>query len=569
LLEGRLGRSFLGNTCICLKVNKLGGSAVHSLMHSGFVTWRRVGVRRVWVFIAIFAVLASYLPAAVLDPDELAKPGAELFTNGPVTTIEIEITKTGMDDLRRDPRVGVPAVVREGGKVYRDVAVHLKGAAGSFRGVDNKPGMMLNFSKMTPGQKFHGHKRLMLNNSVQDPSYLNEYLCGYLFRQAGVPSPRTGHALVVINGKQQGLYVTKEDYSEDFLKRWFKDTRGNLYDIHPGRDVSEEMRLDGGSGPTNWADLKAAAAACQERDPAVCWEKLQKTVDTERFLPFLVLETLSSHWDGYSNAKNNFRIYSDPTSGRLVFIPSDTDQTFREPGRDVYQPGDKGLVGQAIMRTPEGRRRYYQSVEYVANKVYNLAALTNRVQETAARLRPALVSWNANAGPEFDNQVKVCLDRLRQRDETVKAQVNRFADRGAKFKDGVCKLAGWGPTYEGGADLRKLDKPAALWIRAGKGGAPSWRSHTVLPPGHYQFEGKVKTVAVNALKTPQGEGAGLRVNGKAVRQNKLSGDADWQVLSYGFDVTTDGEEVDLVCELRANKGEAWFEVGSLQLKKVK
>ena len=99
---------------------------------------------------------------------------------------------------------------------------------------------------MDASQKFHGLKKLMLNNSIQDPSYLNERICGYLFRQAGVPSPRTGHALVVLNGKKLGLYVTKQDFGKDFLKRWFKDASGNLYDINPGREVSEEMRLDSG-----------------------------------------------------------------------------------------------------------------------------------------------------------------------------------------------------------------------------------------------------------------------------------------------------------------------------------
>ena len=286
-------------------MNKPGRAAVQKLMNCGFAQQRGGGVRLGWIFIAVFAVFAPLLPAAVLDADEWAEPGAELFTNGPVTTIEIEIPRTGIDSLRREPRLPVLAEVKEGGKVYRDVSVRLKGGEGSFQVVDAKPGLMLNFTKMDAGQKFHGLKKLMLNNSIQDPSYLNERICGYLFRQAGVPSSRTGHALVVLNGKKLGLYVTKQDFGKDFLKRWFKDASGNLYDINPGREVSEEMRLDFGHGPSNWLDLKAAAAACEERDPALCWEKLEKTVDMERFLPFFVLETLTWHYDGYSNARNN------------------------------------------------------------------------------------------------------------------------------------------------------------------------------------------------------------------------------------------------------------------------
>lgn len=522
-------------------------------------------------FILCLALLAAPLLRAelVLDADEPSKPGGELFTNGPVITIRLEINRTGMDALRRDPRVNVPAIVREGGQTYRDVAVHLKGAAGSFRPVDDKPGLMLNFSKLTPNQKFHGLTKIMLNNSVQDPTYLNEKIAGYLYRTAGVPSPRTSHALVELNGRKLGLYVLKEDFNDDFLKRHFGDDSGNLYDIKPGRDITEEMTLDFGRGPGNREDLRAAAAACQEREAEARWAKLQQTVDMERFLAFMAIETLTAHWDGYCAARNNFKIYAQAGTGQLVFFPNDLDQLFGDTGRNIYEPGANGLVAQTVLRTPAARRAYFERAEFIATNIFNLARLTNRVHQTAERVYAALAAWDKHAAEQFEQSRRETIQRLVQRDASLKSQIAEFARRRAKFDHGAFKPARWGPIYEGGADLQKKTKPDTLYIRAGHGGAPSWRSRTVVGPGTYRFEGRVKTSAVAALKTPLGEGAGLRVNAKPARQNQLSGTSDWQKLTYEFVVAEDGEEIELVCELRANQGEAWFDVESLQLVKVK
>jgi len=60
------------------------------------------------------------------------------------------------------------------------------------------------------------------------------------------------------------------------------------------------------------------------------------------------------------------------------------------------------------------------------------------------------------------------------------------------------------------------------------------------------------------------QGAGLRVAG-SVRESGLVGDSDWRTLSAEFEVTEETQDVELVCELRASGGEAWFGLESLRL----
>ena len=172
------------------------------------------------------------------------------FTNGTIPYLRLRIPATNMARLRSNARDYVRATVSEGDTVYQEVGIHLKGAAGSFRNVDDgKPAFTLNFDKFSDGQNFHGIDKLSLNNSVQDPTYMTEAICSELFLAAGVPTPRTTHAHVELNGHDLGLYVLKEGFDKTFLKRHFKNVKGNLYDGGFLREITEP--LEPFSCPTN------------------------------------------------------------------------------------------------------------------------------------------------------------------------------------------------------------------------------------------------------------------------------------------------------------------------------
>ena len=155
-------------------------------------------------------------------------PGEELFSDGKVRRIHLEVLPSAMEGLEKDSRSYVLASIREGRTRYENAALHLKGAKGSFRKLEEKPGFTLDFQRFAPGQTFYGLRRIHLNNSVEDPSYLNEKIGSELFRAAGVPAPRVAHALVSLNGRELGLYVVKEGFTRDFLGLYFKNTHGNL-----------------------------------------------------------------------------------------------------------------------------------------------------------------------------------------------------------------------------------------------------------------------------------------------------------------------------------------------------
>src|SRR5258708_39980905 len=72
-------------------------------------------------------------------------PLDDIFAGTNVLRIKIQIPQPGMNELRRTgwgnnrDRPVVLATVKEGDVIYTNVALHLKGSAGSFRPVDDNP----------------------------------------------------------------------------------------------------------------------------------------------------------------------------------------------------------------------------------------------------------------------------------------------------------------------------------------------------------------------------------------------------------------------------------------------
>jgi spore coat protein CotH len=315
-----------------------------------------------------------------------------------------------LQSLREKPREYSRATVVESNRTYRNVAIKLKGAAGSFRHVDDQPALTLSFNKFAEGQKFHGLRRIHLNNSVQDGSYLNEYLASELFREAGVPTPRVAWATVEFDGRKLGVYVLKEAFEKEFLGLTFARTDGNLYDGGFVRDVDQDLELDGGAGVQDHSDLHALADAASEMSAAKRWQQLQQVLDVDRFITYAAMSVMLADWDGYPLNRNNYRVYFNPTDGKAVFLPHGMDQLFQRPDMDLY-PGWHGLVARGLLETPEGRRRYEAKFKELYREVFLLPHMTNLIAKTVDVLTPALpdIDWRAR---HLGRQIKARIESL-------------------------------------------------------------------------------------------------------------------------------------------------------------
>lgn len=501
------------------------------------------------------------------------KPGADLFTtNRGVLYLRLQLEKSALDSLRRDPRRYVRAQLFEGDIHYRDVAVHLKGAAGSFRQVDDKPAMTVSLDRFTRNQNFYGLTKIHLNNSVQDSSYLAEYITGVMFRAANVPAPRVAHAVVELNGRKLGLYVLKEAFTKEFLSLHFPDTSGNLYDGGFVKDITEPLERDSGNGPQDHSDLKALVAAAQEKDPDLRWERLCMLLDMDRFINYLAIENMTWDWDGYPMNRNNYRIYHDPGTGRMVFLPHGTDQMFSQPGGPLLSPL-QGLLAVAIMRTGEARRLYRQRYCELFQTVYHAAELTNQLHQLEQRIQQTLPKDSAHLARELAGPAQDLRRRIMERARSIERQLKELPPATLKFTSPVVPLRQWRRQEEAfQARLEQGPDPQgtnALLIAAAQPLTASWRARVTLPAGRYRFCAAVQTSALKTSGPGAPGGAGLRASGDPRHPSAYTTNAPhWTTLECPLEITAPFEELELICELRHASGEARFAVDSLRLEKI-
>ncbi|HKQ38725.1 MAG TPA: CotH kinase family protein [Verrucomicrobiae bacterium] len=510
-------------------------------------------------------LIAFSVPALLLaasDPPKADKRARNegLFTNGVVRLVQIEIPPENVAALKKDARAFVSCTFREGGTTYTNVAVRLKGV-GSFRPIDQKPSMSFKFNKWVPRQEFYGLSRIALNNSVQDPSYINEALCTQSFRDIGVPAARVTHAWVHLNGREVGLYVLVEGINKDFLRRHFKSDSGNLYEGYT-QDIEEDLDQDNGEDISQ-SDLRALARAAREPNPKERWERLNKLMDIDRFLSMMAGEILTTHWDGYWINKNNYRIYHDPATDRMVMFPHGLDNMFQQPTWS-WRPTMSGLLTRALLLTSEGQRRYRERISSILTNEFRAEILTNRVTELSAKIRPVIAERNASALKDWEQHVSGLRERIGARIKSVSDQLAALKHPLKFDGKGVAILDGWKSQIDAGkpectqaANILKIRQSGA------GAGMASWRARAVLDPGKYRFEGKVKVLEVLPANRSD-VGAMLRVSGSKVVPQVRSA-SDWRPVSYDFVVQFPSDQVELVCELQCLVGETWFDAASMRL----
>lgn len=516
----------------------------------------------------ICLLLSRVLPGAQTPIEATwgAFPAADLFSNSAPVSLRIQITESNLEVLRNESREFVAAQVTEGQTVYSNVAVHLKGSVGSFRPVDDKPSWTVDFSKFNASQKFHGLRRIHLNNSVEDPSYCNELLGSELFRDAGVPAPRVTRALVTLNDRQLGLYVLKEGFTEDFLSCYFTHPSGGLYEPDEGHDINQHLKRN--SIPVHGNDraaLRSLADVVRDPDPVHRWERLEKILAIDEFVSFMAMEVLLGHRDGYCLARNNFRIYEEAQTRKFWFFPQGMDQLWRNPDAS-WRPQMAGLVAQAVMETPEGKNRYRARVGNLVTNLLKPDFLGQRIDELTAQLR---LSGEADKFGAIQKEAALLKERIVRRRASLDSQLSQTELKLVSFDQGPVVLEVWKrfePPSNGSMDMCKsTDGITSLHIQTRNEAATSWRTQVLLNRGQYRFEGKVTVSGVKPLPFGVHQGAGLRVAGSTRQSENLVGDASWRGLQAEFHVQSDNTVVELICELRASSGEAWFDAASLKI----
>ncbi len=338
------------------------------------------------------------LTEALYAPDEFPRFDIEL----PEASLAALAAVTSAQDPAQSTYVTASLTYRD--QTVTNIGLRIKGEF-SFQGFERKPALKLKFDEFVPEQSFLGLHRLTLNNAYEDPSFVAERLAYDVFRAAGLPAPRCNSATVYVNGVYYGVYVNVESEDKTFLRRWFASDEGNLYeegqtDFGPGAETA--FNLETNEELNDRSDLVALIDSIDAASDATFLDDVGPHLDTAQFLRFAAAEAAVNQWDMYAYTLftvNNLRLYSDPTSGKFVFLPWGMDLSMKpyagpfiplfelaHRGNDPDAPISSGIIFQRCLASESCRGAYADAAREII-AVYEGLDLEQRALDYHAQIQ--------------------------------------------------------------------------------------------------------------------------------------------------------------------------------------
>ena len=309
------------------------------------------------------------------------------------------------------------------GKTYKDVGFRYKGGGSYVLGANRlKRNLKIDFDRHNPKQRFHGLKSINLNAGAMDPAGVREALAFAVYRDAGVPTPRTAYAEVTLTvpGKYDrelvGTYTLIEEVDKDFLKRRFQSDKGLL--MKPEVDIRRFGRGPLSHQGDDWEPYKAALkpkdeATREQADRMIAFLKLIDRgtdeqfrrevgtyLDLDQFFRFFAATTLLANLDSFFTGGHNAYLYLDAKSNKVVFMPWDLDLAFgtffllgtpdHQADLSIMHPysGEFKLVDR-LFAIPDMAERYKKVVRELTTTVFTKEKLAARLTELEKATRDA------------------------------------------------------------------------------------------------------------------------------------------------------------------------------------
>ena len=365
--------------------------------------------------LVIAAALLAPLPARAADP---------IFDQSVLHETRLVMDPADWQALRDNFRTNqyYAANISIDGEVVQQVGIRSRGK-GSRSGT--KPGIQVDMNKYVSAQEFHGYKSLVVDNLVQDPSFLREPLSFAVFEAMGIPAPQIAYTRLTVNDQYWGLYTLVEDVTKPFLESRLGDKEGNLYKYEyldayymtykgaaanayvpvPFEPKTNESHLD-------TTGLVAFIRTINEAPDSGFTAAISAFLDTPTFLRYVAVENAIAENDGFVGyaGMNNYYLYQFTGGNRFVFIPWDKDTTFTDQTWPLFQRMDTNVLTRRLMEDSEQAQVYVAAVGQAAAFVSE-GFLVPRLDALYEVLRNAALTDTKK--PQSNDEFELAVAQLR------------------------------------------------------------------------------------------------------------------------------------------------------------
>jgi spore coat protein H len=319
------------------------------------------------------------------------------------------------------------------GQVFKDVAVRYKGG-GTFLDSRNsmKRPLKVSLNEYVKGQKLAGISTLNLSNGVTDATQMNEVLSHRLYREAGVPAPRTAYARVCVTvaGKHErqylGLYTIVENVDKNFAEEALGTRKGALF-----KPVTPNLFADLGSdwkhynqtydpkGDPSDTQLRRVIDLCRlvtYADDAEFASRIADYIELEKLSRFMAVMVFLSDVDGILGPGQNFYLHLHPDTNKFTFIPWDQDRSFGNfPMRgtqeqreqlSTHRPWDgQNRFLERLYKVESFKKAYLARLDEFSTTIFRPERFDQQMELIAAAIRPAVREESAEKLARFEKAV--------------------------------------------------------------------------------------------------------------------------------------------------------------------
>lgn len=207
-------------------------------------------------------------------------------------------------------------------------------------GVGSRAAGIQSYRVRLQGQPFWGHRTLMLNKHLGDPSRLRNALSFQLFQEMdNIVSMRTQFVHLFVNGDDLGLYTMIESHGSRYLRNHNLDERGHLFKIGLPSDTNSFFHFDGVHREARNQSIESTAEieAGYTHDGLIDMidavysdmdidQVIDRHFNRENLLTYFAALYLMENPD---TRVQNYMLYTTPREpSRIYFLPWDWDNAF-------------------------------------------------------------------------------------------------------------------------------------------------------------------------------------------------------------------------------------------------
>jgi len=288
-----------------------------------------------------------------------------------------------------------------------------------------------------------GAKELHLNAEYKDHSFMRNKLSFDFFSNIGVMTPSAEYVFLVLNGKDEGVYLQLESVDEYYFKKRGIPVKSIFYAIDGDANFSLISEYD--DAPKKSLEMGYEIKYGPDEECLFLQEfifkantllrgefeqEIGKYINVEKYLLWLAGVVCTQNFDGFVQ---NYALCRNGEAGVFEILPWDYDGTW---GRDVHgeildydyvRINGFNTLSARMLDVPSFRKLYYKNLLQILNNQFTLDFMEPKIQGMHSLLRPFVLKdpYKRDYIAQFDTEPEFICKYISDRNSYMRSELKK------------------------------------------------------------------------------------------------------------------------------------------------